>query len=67
MEEVDFLVGLKPGMIEVGTGAAAVVMEGKDGAAVVVGIGVEAGDVAGCIGFAGEAVDAIVVVLAAPP
>src|SRR5580692_5342183 len=64
MEEVDLFVGLEPGMIEVGAGAAAIVVEGKDGAAVVVGVGVEAGDVAGFVGFASQAVDAVVIVFA---
>ena len=39
-------------------------MEGKYGAAVVVQVGVEAGESAELVGFAGEAVDAVVVVLA---
>jgi hypothetical protein len=67
MKEVDLFVGLKPGMIKVGAGAAPVVVEGKDGTAVVVEVGVEAGDVAGFVGFAGQAVDAVVVVFPTAP
>jgi hypothetical protein len=64
-EKIDLFVGLEPRVIEVGTGAAAVVVKGENRAAVVIEVGVEAGDVAGLVGFAGKAVDTVVVILAA--
>src|SRR5579864_6596725 len=62
MIEVGLIVGAGPAMVQVRGDASPRIVEGKDGVAVIVDIGIKAGKIPGAIHGAGEAINAAVVV-----